>query len=128
MSDRLGTPIESRRKRLDQEQGRMKTGMWLAVAFNVAAIAILAAVTISAGNGAVAQSPYASAFRPLPGPVETVLEPIERVRPDSMGAASLVPSGERIEADSSRIPPASTPDPSPIPWIESADGRVRWLP
>jgi hypothetical protein len=38
----------------------MKSGLWLAILFNVAAVAILAVVTFMGGNGAASRNPYAS--------------------------------------------------------------------
>ena len=104
----------------------MKSGLWLAILFNVAAVAILAVVTFMGGNGAASRNPYASDIQPPSGPIGIEL------RPDRPAAAvpTRTPPGSHLI-----VTPAEpdwrgdrTPDATPVPWVELPDGTVRMPP
>ena len=67
----------------------MKSGLWLAILFNVAAVAILAVVTFMGGNGAASRNPYASDIQPPSGPIATSLR--KTSSPGARSAASSLP-------------------------------------
>ncbi|MBK8763375.1 MAG: hypothetical protein IPM01_01620 [Burkholderiaceae bacterium] len=104
----------------------MKSGLWLAILFNVAAVAILAVVTFMGGNGVISRNPYASDVQPPSGPIAIEL------RPDSPAAAASNRTAPGIPLIDARAEPAwrsdRTPDATPVPWIELPDGTVRMPP
>ena len=102
----------------------MKSGLWLAILFNVAAVAILAVVTIMGGNGAASRNHYASSVQPPSGPIE--------LSPDRPAAPAPILTRPGSNATGAPAEAAwrndFTPDASPVPWLEMPDGTVRMQP
>lgn len=104
----------------------MKSGLWLAILFNVAAVAILAVVTIMGGNGAASRNPYASSVQPPSAPIAVELSPDRPATPTLI----RIPASNHVTGapDEAAWRRDLTPDATPVPWVDMPDGTVRLQP